>query len=55
MFGTIYRFEIRYHLTRPVTYLYFTFFFLLAFFFTATDAVTSVGVPVRSCATPPGS
>ncbi len=43
MFGTIYRFEVRYHLTRPVTYLYFTIFFLLAFFFTATDAVTIGG------------
>ena len=43
MFGTIYRFEVRYHLTRPVTYLYFTIFFLLAFLFTTTDAVTMSG------------
>ncbi len=43
MFGTIFRFEIRYHLTRPVTYLYFAIFFLLSFLLTATDAVTISG------------
>lgn len=43
MFGTIFRFEIRYHLTRPVTYLYLAIFFLLAFAFVATDAVTIGG------------
>ncbi|MFN0178042.1 MAG: ABC transporter permease/M1 family aminopeptidase [Gemmatimonadales bacterium] len=39
MLWTMVKFEIRYHLTRPVTYLYFAFFFLLAFAFTTTDAV----------------
>ena len=43
MFGTIYRFEVRYHLTRPVTYLYFAIFFLLSFLLTTTDAVTISG------------
>ncbi len=39
MFGTVFRFEIRYHLTRPITWFYFTIFLALAFFFLATDAV----------------
>jgi len=43
MFGTIFRFEIRYHLTRPVTYLYFAIFFLLAFGLVASDTISIVG------------
>jgi ABC-type transport system involved in multi-copper enzyme maturation permease subunit len=43
MFGTICRFEIRYHLTRPVTYLYLAFFVALAFLLIATDAVSISG------------
>ncbi|MBM4187042.1 MAG: hypothetical protein FJ206_06985 [Gemmatimonadetes bacterium] len=43
MFGTVFGFELRYHLTRPVTYLYFAVFFLLSFGFAASDAVQIVG------------
>lgn len=43
MFGTIFRFEIRYHLTRPVTYLYVAIFVLLAFGLVATDAIAVTG------------
>ncbi|HET9983091.1 MAG TPA: ABC transporter permease, partial [Longimicrobiales bacterium] len=39
MFGTVFRFELRYHLRRPSTYLYFAMLFLMAFFFVASDAV----------------
>ena len=39
MFGTIFRFEIRYHLTRLITWFYAFIFFALAFLFVATDAV----------------
>ena len=39
MFGATLRFEIGYHLRRPVTWLYFAVFFLLAFFFMASSAV----------------
>lgn len=39
MFGTVFRFEIRYHLTRPITWFYFTIFLALGFFFLASDAV----------------
>ena len=39
MFLATLRFEIGYHLRRPVTYLYFAVFFLLAFFFLSSDAV----------------
>ncbi|MGH7551823.1 MAG: hypothetical protein ACREMQ_02205, partial [Longimicrobiales bacterium] len=44
MFWATLRFEVRYHLLRPVTYLYFAFFFLLAFFFMASDAVQAAGI-----------
>jgi ABC-type transport system involved in multi-copper enzyme maturation permease subunit len=43
MLGTILRFEVRYHLTRPVTYLYFGIFFLLAFGLVASDVISIVG------------
>ncbi|MGE0442850.1 MAG: ABC transporter permease/M1 family aminopeptidase [Gemmatimonadales bacterium] len=43
MFGTVFRFEVRYHLTRPVTYLYLAFYFLMAFFFVSTDAISLGG------------
>lgn len=39
MFGTMLRFEVRYHLTRPVTYLYVAVFFVMTFLFMTTDAV----------------
>ncbi|MBX6362866.1 MAG: ABC transporter permease subunit [Gemmatimonadetes bacterium] len=43
MFGTVLRFELRYHLRRPSTYLFFAMLFLMAFFFLASDAVTIGG------------
>jgi len=39
MFWPILRFELRYHLKRPVTYLYFAIFFLLSFFTIASEAM----------------
>ncbi len=39
MIGTIYQFEVSYHLKRPVTYLYALVYFILAFSFSASDAV----------------
>src|SRR3712207_289292 len=39
MFWPVLRFEVGYHLRRPVTYLYFTVFFLLSFFAVSSDAV----------------
>jgi len=41
--GTIYKFELEYHLRRPVTYLYAFVFLLIAFLFTGTDIVGMVG------------
>ncbi len=43
MFWTILRFELRYHLRRPSTYLFFLMLFLAAFFSIASDAVDLVG------------
>jgi ABC-2 type transport system permease protein len=43
MFWTILRFELRYHLRRPSTYLFFLMLFLAAFFSIASDAVNLVG------------
>lgn len=43
MFGTIFRFEIRYHLTRPITWFYFIIYFALGFAFMASDAVQMGG------------
>jgi ABC-type transport system involved in multi-copper enzyme maturation permease subunit len=43
MLGTIYKFELEYHLRRPVTYLYVFVFLLLSFLFTGTDIVRMVG------------
>ncbi|MBX3146626.1 MAG: hypothetical protein KF785_07605 [Gemmatimonadales bacterium] len=43
MLRNVMAFEVRYHLTRPVTYLYFTVFFLLAFFIVSTDVATVSG------------
>lgn len=43
MFGAVYRFELRYHLSRPVTWLYFTLFAVGAFALIATDTVAIVG------------
>jgi len=40
MFGSLFRFELRGHLRRPVTWLYVAIMFLLAFFSTSTDAGT---------------
>lgn len=43
MFWTILRFEINYHLKRPVTYVYFAFLFLLSFVLIASEAVSITG------------
>lgn len=39
MFGALFNFELRSHFRRPVTWLYVTIMFALAFFATSTDAV----------------
>jgi ABC-type transport system involved in multi-copper enzyme maturation permease subunit len=43
MFGAVYRFELRYHLTRPVTWLYFAIFAFGAFALMTTDTIAIVG------------
>ena len=43
MFGAIFRHEIRYHLARPVTWLYFALFLAGGFALGATDAIALVG------------
>jgi ABC-type transport system involved in multi-copper enzyme maturation permease subunit len=43
MFGAVYRFELRYHLTRPVTWLYFALFAAGAFALVTTDTIALVG------------
>ncbi|MDA0327987.1 MAG: M1 family aminopeptidase [Gemmatimonadetes bacterium] len=43
MFWPILRFEIVYHVRRPVTYLYFSLLFLFGFFLIASDAIVVVG------------
>ncbi|MBK7830779.1 MAG: hypothetical protein IPJ56_00140 [Gemmatimonadetes bacterium] len=43
MFGAIYRFELRYHFTRPITWLYFTLFVAGAFAFVTTDTIGIAG------------
>ena len=51
MFGTVFTFEIRYHLTRPITWFYFAIFLTLGFFFMGSDAVQmggGVGVVKRN-------
>ena len=42
MFWTIYKFELAYWFRRPLTLLFFTLFFLMAFFSTASDAFLGV-------------
>ncbi|MDX1494788.1 MAG: hypothetical protein R3253_12040, partial [Longimicrobiales bacterium] len=43
MFGPILRFELTYHLRRPVTWLYFGVLFLLSLFLISSEAVVVVG------------
>ena len=43
MFWPILKFELMYHVRRPVTWLYFTLLFLLGFFLIASDAVVVIG------------
>ncbi|MGE0553009.1 MAG: M1 family aminopeptidase [Gemmatimonadales bacterium] len=43
MFGTLLRYEIRYHLTRPITWLYFALFLAGSFAVAATDMIQAVG------------
>lgn len=43
MFWAIYPFELRYHLTRPITWLYFALFVAGAFAFVTTDTIGIAG------------
>ncbi len=43
MFWPILKFEVAYHVRRPVTWLYFTVFLLLSFFLISSDAVSVAG------------
>jgi ABC-2 type transport system permease protein len=43
VFWPLLRFELTYHLRRPVTWLYFTILFMFGFFLIASDAVVIVG------------
>ena len=43
MFGAVYRFELRYHLTRPVTWAYFAMFAIGAFAMMTTDTIALAG------------
>ncbi|MCC6927750.1 MAG: hypothetical protein IT359_02055 [Gemmatimonadaceae bacterium] len=43
MFGAVYRFELRYHLTRPITWLYFVLFMAGSFAFVSTDTIGIAG------------
>jgi ABC-2 type transport system permease protein len=47
MLGTIYKFELQYHLKRPVTYLYVFVFLLLSFMITASEVVTMTGASAQ--------
>ena len=44
MFGTVFRYELRYHLSRPVTWLYFGLFAAGSFMLMSTDAIQLAGV-----------
>src|SRR5688572_27610269 len=44
MFGTVFRYELRYHLRRPITWLYFALFAVGSFMFMSTDAIQLAGV-----------
>ena len=46
MFWTVLRYELRYHLKKPVTYLYFAVLFLLAFFMVASEGLELVSATV---------
>ena len=43
MFWTVLTFEVKYHIKRPVTYLYFAVLFLMGFFLISSDVVQIVG------------
>ncbi len=43
MFGAVYRFELRYHLTRAITWLYVALFVAGAFLFVTTDTIGIAG------------
>lgn len=43
MFGAVYRFELRYHLTRPITGVYFALFAVGAFAWMSTDTIALAG------------
>ncbi|MBL8983192.1 MAG: hypothetical protein JNL26_13460 [Gemmatimonadetes bacterium] len=43
VFGAVYRFELRYHLARPVTWLYFAAFAAGSFAFMSTDTIALAG------------
>ena len=42
MFWTVFKFELSYWFRRPLTLLFFTLFFLMAFFATASDAFLGI-------------
>jgi ABC-type transport system involved in multi-copper enzyme maturation permease subunit len=44
VFGTVFRYELQYHLRRPVTWLYFVLFAVGSFMFMSTDAIQLAGV-----------
>ena len=44
MFSTVFRYELRYHLSRPITWLYFALFAVGSFMFMSTDAIQLAGV-----------
>ena len=43
MFGTVFRYELRYHLSRPITWLYFLLFALGSFALAASSTLALVG------------
>ena len=43
MFGTVFRYELRYHLRRPVTWLYFGLFAAGSFALVTTDVIALIG------------
>ena len=47
MFSAVLRYEIRYHLTRPITWLYFVLFPAGSFAVPATDTIQWWAAPAR--------
>ena len=55
MFSTVFRYELRYHLRRPVTWFYFAIFAAGAFALVTTDVIALIGGSGQVMAIPPGS